>query len=249
MDFTFEKYERLLASLKDIDNEILPVEKYLKKKPDSGFVILRHDVDRNPKKSLKIAKMETKLNVNSTYYFRYPHTFDKKIIRKIADLGHEIGYHYEVLSKADGDHDKAIELFRQEMDELREFTEIKTVCMHGSPASDYDNRDLWEFLDFEKQGLLGDAFFSVDDFDIYYFTDTGRRWDDKYNLRDKHEYKNVDDVKSTEEFMGLLERSDLDRLYITTHPERWGEGMVDCMFLWTKDFVFNMGKKVLQVRY
>ena len=38
---------------------------------------------------------------------------------KIHDLGHEIGYHYEVLSKANGDYEKAMKLFEQELSEFR----------------------------------------------------------------------------------------------------------------------------------
>jgi len=45
-------------------------------------------------------------------------------------LGHEIGYHYEVLSKANGDYETAVELFEQELSEFRKITDVKTICMH-----------------------------------------------------------------------------------------------------------------------
>jgi hypothetical protein len=35
-------------------------------------------------------------------------------------MGHEIGYHYEVLSEANGDPEKAIELFRSNLEKLRQ---------------------------------------------------------------------------------------------------------------------------------
>lgn len=249
MDFTFDKYRLLINCLKSSGYDILPVKDYLENRPESEFVILRHDVDRVPKKSLKIAELEAKEDVRSTYYVRYPHTFESEIIERISNLGHEIGYHYEVFSKADGDHRKALELFREELKKFREVVDVKTVCMHGSPLSKYDNKELWENLNYEEHGLLGEAYFSIDDFDIYYFTDTGRRWDEKYNLRDKHRYNKVEGIKSTKELTEILNGRNFKKLYITTHPAKWGGGSLECLYLWAKDFVFNMGKKVLQVRY
>jgi len=248
MDFTLSKYKELLNFFKDKGYRFHSVSDYLEEDSNPPLVILRHDVDRNPTKSLNIAELERDYDIKSTYYFRYPHTFGKEIIEKISNLGHEIGYHYEVLSKADGNYERAMRLFEKELKEFRKLSDIKTICMHGNPKSRYDNRELWEFIDFEEHQLLGEAYFSIDDFDIYYFTDTGRRWDNKYNLRDRYKYKNVEGVKSTEKLIGVLNDKKIDKLYITTHPERWGEGLLDSFYLWTKDFAFNIGKKAIQLK-
>ena len=40
------------------------------------------------------------------------------------DLGHEVGYHYEVLSKAKGDYEKAIQMFEQELNEFRKKVDV-----------------------------------------------------------------------------------------------------------------------------
>ena len=62
----------------------------------SSIIVLRHDVDRLPQNSLKTAQIEHELGIHGSYYFRIvPESFDEKIIREIAALGHEIGYHYE----------------------------------------------------------------------------------------------------------------------------------------------------------
>ena len=37
----------------------------------------------------------------------------------------EVGYHYEVLSKARGDYEKAIELFENELIEFRKICDVK----------------------------------------------------------------------------------------------------------------------------
>ena len=67
--------------------------------PKDRVVILRHDVDTLPENSLKTAKLEHDLGIKGTYYFRIVReSYDEIIIKQIAGLGHEIGYHYENLS-------------------------------------------------------------------------------------------------------------------------------------------------------
>ena len=70
--------------------------------------------------------------------------FDKTIIKKIVGLGHEIGYHHEDLSLSRGDYKVAIKHFKVAMDRFRKLYPVKTICMHGSPLSKWDNRDLWK---------------------------------------------------------------------------------------------------------
>lgn len=68
--------------------------------PKEKFVVLRHDVDKLPENSLKTARIEHELGIEGTYYFRIvPESYDEDIVKQIADLGHEIGYHYENLSE------------------------------------------------------------------------------------------------------------------------------------------------------
>ena len=96
MDFTLEKYTQLLTALKQ-----------------SGITFrLRHDVDLLPQNSLRTARIESKLGLVATYYFRMvPESYDEGIIKEIAGLGHEIGYHYESLTTCNGDMEKAYQDF------------------------------------------------------------------------------------------------------------------------------------------
>jgi len=109
-DFTLEKYKELCLALLDSGYTPLTVYSYLvpggQKKKNNKLVILRHDIDRKLGNALRMAELEQKLGIQSTYYFRFPYTFKPDIIGKMHDLGHEVGYHYEVLSKAKGDYEK-----------------------------------------------------------------------------------------------------------------------------------------------
>ena len=61
-------------------------------------------------------------------------------------------------------------------------TDVKTICMHGSPLSRYDNRDLWNRYDFKDCWIVGEAYLSIKD--VNYFSDTGRSWNWKNKMRD-----------------------------------------------------------------
>jgi hypothetical protein len=103
-DFRLEKYKDLCLAPLDSGYTPLTVYSYLvlegKKKNNNKLVVLRHDIDRKPKNALRVAELEHELGIQSTYYFRFPYTFKPDIIGEMHDLGHEVGYHYEILSKA-----------------------------------------------------------------------------------------------------------------------------------------------------
>ena len=99
-DFTLSRYKDLCLALLDTGYTPLTVYSYLEGQKNNKLVVLRHDIDRKPKNALRMAGLEHELGNQSTYYFRLPYTFKPDIIGKIHDLGHEVGYHYEVLSKA-----------------------------------------------------------------------------------------------------------------------------------------------------
>ena len=82
--------------------------------------------------------------------------------------------------------DRAMESFLKNLDTMRNIADIKTICMHGSPMSKYDNRLLWTKYDYRDYGIIGEPYFDVDFSQIAYYTDTGRRWDgDSVSVRDK----------------------------------------------------------------
>jgi hypothetical protein len=80
----------------------------------------------------------------------------------------------------------ALESFKENLAKLRELVPVKTICMHGSPMSKWDNRLLWKYYDFHDFGITGEPYFDVDFNSVLYLTDTGRRWDGgSVSIRDK----------------------------------------------------------------
>lgn len=232
-DFTMGTYRRLLETWIDQGYDFRTYRSYLQDGATGKFVILRHDVDATPEKSLEFAQIQAKAGVYGTYYFRaVPCSWNERIIREIHELGHEVGYHYESLTTCKGDVDKAYIDFKQNLERMRKLVSVHTICMHGSPRSPYDSKDIWTKYDYRKSGILGEPYLSTDFSQIFYLTDTGRQWDGyRVSVRDKvmafqREWeKRGWCYHSTFEIIDALEQGIFpDRAMFTFHPSgRWAD--------------------------
>lgn len=246
LDFTLSKYRELCDAISKSNIVTLTVKDYITSQDLSdNFVILRHDVDRKLEHALKMAKIENEYNITSTYYFRtISDVFKPDIIKAINNMGHEVGYHYEVLDKADGDFDKAIKIFEEELGEFRKICDVKTVCMHGNPLSKWTNKDLWKKYGFKDFGIIGEPYLSIDYEKVFYLTDTGRAWNKlKFSVKDvvdKSTNHLVEKIKNTDDIINLIEYEKLDQICILTHPNRWS----DCFSGWLKEMVWQNIKNV-----
>ena len=245
LDFTLTKFRSLCAAIADNYPTMTLAEYFESTRLPENFAIMRHDIDRRAQRAQDTARIEQELGIRATYYFRMNGSvFKPKIIKDIEDLGHEVGYHYEVLGKAKGDHKKAIGLFEDELLEIRKICNVRTIAMHGNPLSKYGDLALWKEYDFRDFGITGEAYLSADK-DLDYFSDTGRSWNSKNNMRDFMPGRGMESTaSSTEDMIRLINSKKIKRVYILTHPERWGDGM-DWGLNFMMDFVFNAGKKVL----
>ena len=254
MDFTIGKYKQLLEALKNADYTFQPFAEFLEA-PIERAIILRHDVDAKKQNSLRFAKIQAVAGIKATYYFRIvQQSFGTDVIKEIASLGHEIGYHYEELSTYQGDFNKAFQVFQMNLDKLRKLAPVSTICMHGSPRSKYDSRDLWKTHDYKELQIIGEPYFDVDFSKVLYFTDTGRRWDgQKVSIRDKVDNTQYQELKqngyiihSTDDLIKAAKAKALtDAIMLTIHPQRWHSSPI----LWTSELIAqnlkNVAKRVL----
>ena len=239
MDFTLTKYSELLDALKAYGFEELT---------------LRHDVDLKPTNSLRTAQMEAEKGLHGIYYFRaVPESWDEDIIKLIAMLGHEIGYHYESLTTCDGDVDKAFEDFCKNLEALRAIVPVRSICMHGSPRSPFDSKDIWKKYDYHKLNIDYEPYIDTDFSQVFYLTDTGRRWDGyKVSVRDKiPQYQDKWTSKgltfhTTDDIIeGLHKGLVPQKLMITIHPQRWNPyGLEWCKELFVQN-IKNSIKRIL----
>jgi hypothetical protein len=250
-DFTLTQFQALLSSLQETERRFVSVKEYIQnisESDKSGVIILRHDVDLKPENSLKTAILEHSMNIRGTYYFRIiKQTFRPDIILKIAELGHEIGYHYEdmALTKAHtlNTHiDLAYQSFCDNLAKFRTIIPISTICMHGSPKEKYDNRQIWDKYDYKKLDLICEPYFDIDFNKFAYLSDTGRRWNGySVNIRDKVDSNYLSRYKHTQEIIDNVE-SLPQNIMFTVHPQRWNDELIP----WTSELVFQSIRNVVK---
>ena len=274
-DFTLHTYSELLLALKNAGYIFLTFEEWCDGKTLGKFVILRHDVDLKAGHSLATAQIENEMGIKSTYYFRvFPQSNQPEKIKAMAELGHEIGYHYEDLSLFAGDTEKAIQHFEMQLAHFRQFYPVRTVCMHGSPTSRFDNRDLWKNYNYRDFGIIGEPYFDfltphpsplqwereksssensarMKSSEVLYFTDTARMWDgDKFNIRDKaNQLTNSPIHQSTHPVI----HSTFDFIkWLKTNPAQsmmittHPQRWTDNQLEWVKEFVFQSMKNQIK---
>lgn len=244
MDFTISVYDELLDALKGAGYSFQTFDEFLKS-PKEKAIILRHDVDLLPGNSLKFAKLQAQKNIKGVYYFRaVPESWDEAIIKEINSLGHEIGYHYECLTTTNGDVEMAIKDFEKNLIALRELASVSTICMHGSPMSKYDSKELWKKHSYKDFGIIGEPYFDLDFNEVFYLTDTGRRWDgDKVSVRDKVNSGFNLSFHATRELIEFGKNDKLPKqIMFTFHPQRWSDNSV----MWIKELVMQNAKNLVK---
>ena len=251
LDFTLKIYRQLLETLLKAEYKFFTFEEYCTQEASGKYIILRHDVDLKAENSVETAKIEHELRIKASYFFRIiPQSNQPDKIKAIANLGHEIGYHYEDLSLFKGDVEEAVQHFEQQLEHFRQFYPVKTICMHGSPTLKYDNRKMWETYNYHDYNIIGEPYFDFLNLEnVLYFTDTGRCWDgDKYNVRDKRigsDELNQPKFHTTAEFIEWIKNSQNQLpIMITTHPQRW----TDSKWEWMLEMVMqNIKNRIKQI--
>lgn len=248
-DFSLDIYRVLLEALQAKGYELISYRDYVttRSRDHEKYVILRHDVDAKPWNSLKTAQIEHALGAKATYYFRVGAESNvPEVIKSIAQLGHEIGYHYEDMSLCGGKIDEAWSHFQTWLDYFRQYYAVETICMHGAPTSKWDGKDLWKKYDYKTVGVIGEPYMDTDFSDVFYLTDTGRCWDGyKVSVRDKIPAHQDEWTKAgltwhtTPQLLQVIEADLLpNHVMMTTHPQRWTNNRA----AWLKELVLQTMK-------
>lgn len=238
-DFTLTMYQQLLEAairagytLTSYEDYILHGETYPK------VLILRHDVDDLPDHSVQTATIEHQLGSKGTYYFRVvKQSFHPECIEAIKKLGHEIGYHYEDMALNKGDFETSYQHFTEKLQLFRTHYPVKTICMHGSPLSKWDNRLLWNKYNYKTLGIIGEPYFDLDFEKVLYITDTGRQWNNTTSsVRDRVKTHYNFTFQSTHDIIKAFHAQALPFvMMLNIHPQRW----TNQRLLWLKELVMQ----------
>ncbi|MCY1634883.1 hypothetical protein [Marinifilum sp. D737] len=204
----------------------------LSKLNEDNFVLIKHDVETNAKKALRIAKIESNYNIRSTYYVQSYLLNDEsnlEIFREIQDMGHEVTYHYDVLDSNNGDWTAAELEFDETLKKFKDLGfDVMTVCPHGNPVM---NRNGWSSnKDFFRKKSIKEKYSNILDIvvdfpslsknKIAYVSDAGYRWNLITDIanNDNTEAPNVP-LKGIKGLVELLNKE--QSLIISSHPHRW----------------------------
>jgi len=279
LDFTYKKYSEIVKAIAETDYQVLSIADYIRAKElPAKFIIIRHDVDLDPFYQLKFAQLEHDLNIRTSYYFRkIEKVFKKEVIDQVAALGHEVGYHYEVFTKAKGDPKLALQIFKDEQAVFSETWNSLTVCPHGGSFVDnadgyslknmiklipklisgkkvfshHVNFDMWENNRFEEFGIIGDAYRSVDFTNMLYLSDTGRSWDQRYKRLDKvNSVINPKfDIRSSDNIIKVIKTGAVNQIYLLVHNEQWKDNYIDWLGWYAAQIIRRTGKKIIFKHY
>ena len=97
----WSEYERFLRSAQEQGYRIVSLEDWVSAgSPTEGepTLILRHDVDQHPRSALRMAAIESRLGLRSSWYFRW-RTAHPAVVRKVKSAGFQVGLHYETMTR------------------------------------------------------------------------------------------------------------------------------------------------------
>lgn len=201
MEFTYAAYRGLLTLLKE---QGYPFTDYHAYEQHPRCVILRHDIDNSLPQALRLAELEAEEGVKSTWFVLLRTDFynpasaaSQKALRRIRELGHEIGLHFDEMAYTGESgigtyaSSSTEELIAHEAGILADICgcPITTVSMHRPSKATLE-------ADLKIPGMVnsyGQTFFQ----DFKYLSDSRRRW-----------------REPAEE---IIRSGEYDRLHILTH--------------------------------
>jgi hypothetical protein len=132
----------------------------------------------------------------------------------------------------------------EDLEKLRKLAPVSTICMHGSPLSKHDSKDLWKHFNYHDFGIIGEPYFDVDFKKVFYLTDTGRKWDgDKVSVRDRVDSGFDLSFHSTDKIIAAAKAHQLPhQIMFTFHPQRWNDDKIK----WSKELLMQNAKNLIK---
>lgn len=203
-NFTLKHYGDSIALALEKGYFFSKMEDHDKNIHHDRIIFLRHDVDIQINNALRFAEIEADLGVPSTFFFRLHTDYNMfsvknyRIVRRILELGHEIGLHHEVDFAKLYDEDET-EFFGKAKAVLEIITGRK---VSGVTSHEYV-RSPWKITDeiLQEFGLTYNGYSPQFFQKIKYISDSGCRW--------------------REGCMCEFIKKDTPKLCILTHPVWW----------------------------
>jgi len=179
-DFSYISYKNLLRILRG-SRVNLCFRDFAEGNTENNFFILRHDVDYSPEAALMMAELETDLEIKATYFVLFSSPYynllsEEYVLfpKKLIELGHEVGLHYDIGAMGKGVHDEnLLDRLSLEIDLLSRLagSDVKSIARHESSSSGPD-----PFQETEFTNASDDRYTKQ----ISYFSDSCGAWRDDF---------------------------------------------------------------------
>jgi hypothetical protein len=179
IDFTFDYIKSELESLLSNDYQFMNCLQYyeLKKSSSLNFktVVLRVDVDFSVKKAEFLLDIFNSLGINASFFIRLhapeynPFSFENyRIIKKIIETGHEVGYHSEIVDQAHIWNENPVDCLIRDIKVFNEMFDVKIngVASHGGMTG-LNNLSFWDSHKASEFGLLYEGYDKEIGFNIF----------------------------------------------------------------------------------
>lgn len=200
--FTLDGFRNLIQRIKDEGFQIRSTSAL----PDrqENTVYLRHDLDFSVALAVEIAEIENAAGIQATYFvllsgpYNCLHDESIRAIRRIKNLGHEIGLHYDLSGwpKVMSDALARLAFQIQVLESIAE-TKVNSIVMHQPSLGGEDH------FATDDSGFINPSFYQKTDSDLCYVSDSCRAWRDD----------SLDSFIRRE----LLQT----RMMLNIHPESW----------------------------
>jgi len=245
--FRVDDYHALCRTICQSSLNVYTVHEYLSAPHDNYGIILRHDVDYDVEKAIRISRIENEYGIRSTYYIRMNHSVTKDRILQLYTKGNEIGFHIDHWAKAEGNYRIAMERCERDLMWLRSIVPINTVSAHGSSISPFSNDVFIEYYIREKHPELQDAMHGIDFSTVGYYSDAGRSWNVNHNnITDKPALFPIgySYIHSTTELTDIIGGMTNSSICISSHPELWASNMMLNLF---NEFIYGRPRYILKL--
>ena len=178
-DFTFRSIEIQYKKALEYGYEIITCSQYIELKANNNLpkliIVNRVDIDFSMKKADRLRLIFDKLGIKATFFVRLhakeynPFSFEcYRILKKIRDSGHEIGYHSEIIDQSVIWEEDAENCLKKDIIILNTLLDINIlgVASHGGMTG-YNNLIFWKNKKVSEYGLLYEAYSEEDTFNLF----------------------------------------------------------------------------------
>lgn len=178
--FTFKNLKHQLLAALQAGYQFGTCKDYVfwkaEKKLPKKLIIIRVDIDLSIKKAERLRLIFKELGIKASFFIRLhaseynPFSFENyRIIRKLIEEGHEIGYHSEIVDQAAIWGEDPVECLKRDLDVMSRMYGIDTkgVASHGGMTG-LNNLDFWKTHRPAEFGLLYEAYDREPAFNLFH---------------------------------------------------------------------------------